>query len=90
VPRVRVIADDGWVALDEHTCARQLASDHYLQCLADRIRWAVADAETEPRPLAARSPGDVALEGGGELSQRSALDLANALPTDPEPLAEVA
>ena len=90
MPRVRVIADDGWMALDEHTCTRQLASDHYLQCLADRIRWAVADAERATRPVAAASAAAVAGEGGGELAERPALDLPDPLAADAEPLAEVA
>lgn len=47
--RIRVVADDGWLALDEHIGADQAADEHYRRCLADRIWWAVQDAE-------ARSP----------------------------------
>lgn len=45
MPRVKVIADDGWVALDEGTCGVQLESDHYRRYLAERIAWAVEDSE---------------------------------------------
>jgi hypothetical protein len=48
--RVRVIADDGWVALDESAGPDQLSCDHYRRCLADRLAWAVADAQTRAEP----------------------------------------
>jgi hypothetical protein len=43
--RVKVVADDGWVALDELATAEQMASEHYRRCLSDRIQWAVGDAQ---------------------------------------------
>lgn len=43
--RIRVVADDGWLALDEHIGADQAADEHYRRCLADRVWWAVQDAE---------------------------------------------
>lgn len=43
--RIRVVAEDGWLALDEHISADQAADEHYRRCLADRICWAVHDAE---------------------------------------------
>lgn len=46
MPRIQVIADDGWVALDEHACSAQVASHHYQQQLAERLAWAVLDAES--------------------------------------------
>lgn len=46
MPRIQVIADDGWVALDEHACNAQVASNHYRQQLAERLAWAVRDAES--------------------------------------------
>lgn len=49
--RIRVIADDGWVVLDELAVPGQLDSDHYRRGLADRIRWAVEDAHADmPAP----------------------------------------
>jgi hypothetical protein len=48
MPRVQVIADDGWVALDEYANPAQVVPDHARMCLADRIAWAVTDAESHP------------------------------------------
>ena len=45
MPRVQVIADDGWVALDELVFEAQLEGDHARRCLADRILWAIRDAD---------------------------------------------
>jgi hypothetical protein len=47
MPRIQVIADDGRVTLDEWACAEQLAGQHYRRCLADRLKWAVEDAEDD-------------------------------------------
>lgn len=62
--RVKVVADDGWVALDELATAEQMASEHYRRCLSDRIQWAVGDAQqhvTADLGLHARTPiGDTA------------------------------
>ncbi|HYF27117.1 MAG TPA: hypothetical protein VD931_15345 [Baekduia sp.] len=57
--RLCVIADDGWVALDEQLCRALLESDHALHQLGERVRWAVEDAEAHVererwrRPVAA-------------------------------------
>lgn len=45
MPRIKVIADDGWVALDEFACEQQTAHEHYRRCLSDRLHWAIRDAE---------------------------------------------
>lgn len=45
MPRIQVIADDGRLSLDERVCAADLSSRHFRRCLAERIGWAVADAE---------------------------------------------
>lgn len=44
MPRVKVIGDDGWVALDELATPAQLQSEFYRRCLADRIGWAAEEA----------------------------------------------
>jgi hypothetical protein len=56
--RVQVIADDGWVALDELAAPQQLDSDHYRHCLGDRIKWAVdaCNARTQARVHAGERP----------------------------------
>jgi len=51
--RVQVLADDGWVALDELATPHQLDSEHYRRCLADRIHWAVGDAQRRATESAA-------------------------------------
>jgi hypothetical protein len=67
MPRVQVIADDGWVALDELATEQQTASEHYRRCLADRIHWAVGDAQRrstaagDARPAAALRTSEPAL-----------------------------
>jgi hypothetical protein len=53
--RVKVMADDGWVLLDEHACAGQMESDYYRRCLGDRIQWAVEDADMGAAPGSAGS-----------------------------------
>ena len=45
MPRIRVLADDGWIALDELALASHLEGDHARRCLADRVSWAVEEAE---------------------------------------------
>ena len=70
MPRVQVIADDGWVALDECASGAQLASDHY-RCLAERIGWAVEDVEARvDRPSAILEP--VSAERAGRLAALAA------------------
>jgi hypothetical protein len=45
VPRVLVTADDGEVFWSEGVKAADFSGDHFRRCLADRLGWAVADAE---------------------------------------------
>jgi hypothetical protein len=52
VPRVQVWGDDGWLALDERICGEQAGSAYFRDQLADRIGWAVADAEQRREPIA--------------------------------------
>lgn len=47
MPRVQVIADNGWVALDEYANPAQVLPEHARHCLADRIAWAVSDADDQ-------------------------------------------
>jgi hypothetical protein len=54
--RVKVVSDAGHVLLDEHASGDQVGSQHYRHCLADRILWAVEDAETE-QPSSRPPPG---------------------------------
>lgn len=49
MPRVQVIADDGWLALDEHVSASKVTSELYRRQLGERIGWAVVDAEARAR-----------------------------------------
>lgn len=46
--RVMVVADDGWVALDELVRTHDFGSELFRRHLAERLAWAVADAEAEP------------------------------------------
>lgn len=43
--RVRVVADDGWIALDERLTRPDFDSEVFRRHLAERLAWAVADAE---------------------------------------------
>ncbi|MBI5103468.1 MAG: hypothetical protein HZB46_00500 [Solirubrobacterales bacterium] len=45
MPRVRVIADDGWVALDERVGPEDFDGEVFRRHLAERLAWAVGDAE---------------------------------------------
>ena len=53
MPRVLVTSDDGTVFWDESVKAVDFGGDHFRRCLADRLGWAVADAEG-PAPMDAR------------------------------------
>jgi hypothetical protein len=53
VPRVLVTSDDGTVFWDESVNALDFGGDHFRRCLADRLGWAVADAEG-PAPMDVR------------------------------------
>ena len=43
--RVQVVADDGYVALEERVTAEVLDEEYFRECLAERIAWAAADAD---------------------------------------------
>jgi hypothetical protein len=45
MPRVKLIGDDGWVALDERITQADLEDEHLRRQLAERLEWAAADAE---------------------------------------------
>jgi hypothetical protein len=55
VPRIRLIADDGWTALEERVCAADFETDHFRTQLAQRLAWAAMDAEGRPAPRALRA-----------------------------------
>jgi hypothetical protein len=45
VPRVLVTRDDGEIFWNESVKAADFEGEHFRHCLADRLGWAVADAE---------------------------------------------
>lgn len=45
MPRVVVLRDDGAVFWDESVRAWDFEAGHFRRCLADRLSWAVKDAE---------------------------------------------
>jgi hypothetical protein len=53
MPRVLVTNDDGAVFWSESVNAFDFEADHFRHCLADRLGWAVADAEG-PAPMNVR------------------------------------
>jgi hypothetical protein len=65
MPRVHILADDGWVALDERIAASDFDSDVFRHHLAERLAWAVGDAEahagTQASERAAESPHKLVL-----------------------------
>jgi hypothetical protein len=68
VPRVLVTRDDGQVFWNESVKAVDFDADHFRRCLADRLGWAVADAEgpaaanVRQRPPAPDLGGDILAE----------------------------
>jgi hypothetical protein len=46
MPRVLVISDDGDMVWNERVNQSDFEGEHLRRCLADRVRWAVADAES--------------------------------------------
>jgi hypothetical protein len=46
MPRLVVIGDDQQVYWDEAITASNFEAEHFRCCLADRIGWAVTDAES--------------------------------------------
>ena len=45
MPRVLVMREDGQVFWSESVTANDFQGEHFCRCLADRLGWAVADAE---------------------------------------------
>ena len=45
MPRIMVIGDDGEVFWNESVRAADFSGEHFRCCLADRLGWAVSDAE---------------------------------------------
>jgi hypothetical protein len=45
MPRVLVMREDGQVFWSETVTASDFQGEHFCRCLADRLGWAVADAE---------------------------------------------
>lgn len=70
MPRVRVVAEDGWVALDERVSASDFDSDVFRRHLAERLAWAVGDAEAH---AAARSSEPATTAGAGAVSAEPSL-----------------
>ena len=68
MPRVLITREDGEVFWDESVKATDFETEHFRLCLADRLGWAVADAEgpthTSVRPTrpAPRMGGGIANE----------------------------
>jgi hypothetical protein len=46
MPRVLVISDDGEMVWNERVSQGDFEGEHFRRCLADRVGWAVADAES--------------------------------------------
>ena len=46
MPRVLVISDDGHMVWNERVNQSDFEGEHFRRCLADRLNWAVADAES--------------------------------------------
>jgi hypothetical protein len=58
MPRVLVMREDGQVFWSETVTANDFQGEHFCRCLADRLSWAVADAEmlsTPPNASALRA-----------------------------------
>lgn len=68
MPRVRVVADDGWVALDERVASSDFDSDLFRCHLAERLAWATGDAEAH----AAAQPSSAATTTTSRLRSASA------------------
>lgn len=56
MPRVLVLNNDGEMVWNERVNHSDFEGEHFRRCLVDRIRWAVADAESAwhlstPRPV---------------------------------------
>ena len=49
MPRVLVLNDQGELAWCERVQAADFETEHFRDCLNERLRWAVSDAETRAR-----------------------------------------
>ena len=57
MPRVLVTRDDGEIYWNESVKAADFDAEHFRSCLADRLGWAVADAEgPTPRSVSPTRP----------------------------------
>jgi hypothetical protein len=50
MPRVLVVSDDGEMLWNERVNQSDFEGEHFRRCLADRLGWAVADAEMLSTP----------------------------------------
>jgi hypothetical protein len=75
MPRVLVMREDGQVFWSETVTASDFQGEHFCRCLADRLGWAVADAEMlSMSPNVSSTSQDVgalrAARGGHDASNR--------------------
>ena len=63
---ITVASDDGTLTWKERAFGEAFESDHYRACLADRLGWAVSDAEALERDAAAGTTPLAAARPGGE------------------------
>jgi uncharacterized membrane protein len=57
MPRILVTREDGEVFWNEGVTAKDFETEHFRRCLADRLGWAVADAETRSVPATVSTLG---------------------------------
>ena len=69
MPRVLVMREDGQVFWSESVTASDFQGEHFCRCLADRLGWAVADAEMLSTPPNVSTLG--AARGGSSTSTRT-------------------
>jgi hypothetical protein len=63
--QITVTGDDGRLVHREWVVALQAESDHFLGCFAERMRWAIRDAERRIADAAATAPQPIAAEPTG-------------------------
>jgi hypothetical protein len=70
MPRIIVTADDpaGRVLHSEHVTVPDFETEHFRAQLAERVAWAVEDAEREPASAAGDQPVPA---GGSEAAKRA-------------------
>jgi len=56
MPRVIVVNENGTMTWDERVTAADFETEHFQRCLAQRLSWAVADAESAPHAPKAGEP----------------------------------